>query len=217
MRYELIHPITQDSSLKQIFVNRGVSPEDIEHFLTPADSDIVSPSLLAHIGEGARMLVSHIVNKDKIFMIVDPDVDGFTSAALFINYLNSQFQGYAQNCIDYFMHDGKQHGLIESDISMIIENNYKIVVMIDSSSNDYELHKQLKEAGVDVLVLDHHEADQVSPYACVINNQLCDYPTKSLSGVGIAYKFCSYLDQFLEEKHANDFLDLVAVGLNLLG
>lgn len=158
------------------------------------------------------MLVSHIMKKDKIFMIVDCDVDGFTSAALFINYLNSQFQGYAQNCIDYFMHDGKQHGLLESDIPVIIENGYKIVVMIDSSSNDYELHKQLKEAGVDVLVLDHHEADQVSPYACVINNQLCDYPTKSLSGVGIAYKFCSYLDQFLEEKHADDFLDLVAVG-----
>ena len=212
MRYELINPITQDSSLKQIFVNRGINPDDIEHFLNPVDSDILSPSLLAHMGEGARMLVSHIVKKDKIFMIVDCDVDGYTSAALFINYLNAQFPGYAQNNIDYFLHDGKQHGLIESDIDFILKNDYKIVVMIDASSNDYELHKQLHDAGVDILVLDHHEAPECSPDACVINNQLCDYPTKSLSGVGIAYKFCSYLDQFLEEKHANDFLDLVAVG-----
>ena len=83
----------------------------------------------------------------------------------------------------------------------------------DSSSNDYEVHEKLYKNGIDVLVIDHHEADHVSKYACVINNQLCDYPTKSLSGVGMVYKFCSYIDSLLNVNYADDYLDLVALGL----
>lgn len=70
----------------------------------------------------------------------------------------------------------------------------------------------LAEMGIDVLVIDHHEAEKISEYACVINNQLCDYPTKSLSGVGMVYKFCCFLDSLLGKSYADDFLDLVAVG-----
>lgn len=64
-----------------------------------------------------------------------------------------------------------------------------------------------------MLVIDHHEADKVSENACVINNQLCDYPTKSLSGVGMVYKFCSYLDSLMNKDYAEQFLDLVALGM----
>ena len=71
----------------------------------------------------------------------------------------------------------------------------------------------MKKAGVDVLVIDHHEADYISSDACIINNQLCDYPTKSLSGVGMVYKFCSYIDELLNVDYADQFLDLVALGM----
>lgn len=64
-----------------------------------------------------------------------------------------------------------------------------------------------------MLVIDHHEAEHVSENACIINNQLCDYPTKSLSGVGMVYKFCSYIDSLLDIENANQFVDLVALGL----
>ena len=64
-----------------------------------------------------------------------------------------------------------------------------------------------------MLVIDHHEADQESQYACIINNQTCDYPTKSLSGVGMVYKFCCYLDSLLGINQADEYLDLVALGL----
>jgi len=89
----------------------------------------------------------------------------------------------------------------------------KLVIAPDSSSNDYEVHSTLRERGVDVLVIDHHEAERISENACVINNQLCDYPTKSLSGVGMVYKFCSYIDSLLGINNANQFVDLVALGL----
>lgn len=62
------------------------------------------------------------------------------------------------------------------------------------------------------MILDHHEASEVSAYACVVNNQLCGYPTKSLSGVGIVYKFCQFLDSLFGNYVADDFIDIVALG-----
>jgi single-stranded-DNA-specific exonuclease len=155
------------------------------------------------------MLIHHISQGDKMWIQIDSDCDGYTSAALLINYINLLFPSYAQNNISYRVHEGKQHGLILDTIP----KDVKLVVAPDSSSNDYEVHAALQEQGIDVLVLDHHEADKISQSACVINNQLCDYPTKSLSGVGVVYKFCAYIDSLLGINNANQFLDLVALGI----
>lgn len=151
----------------------------------------------------------HIKNKDSIHLEIDSDVDGFTSFAIFMNYFNNLFPSIVQNNITYNTHDGKYHG-IEIDK---IPKDTKLLIMLDASSNEYEIHKQLAESGIDVLVIDHHQADKVSEYACIINNQLCDYPTKSLSGAGMVYKFCTYFDSLLNTHYADDYLDLVALGL----
>jgi single-stranded-DNA-specific exonuclease len=84
-----------------------------------------------------------------------------------------------------------------------VPEDIKLVIAPDSSSNDYDVHAELAARGIDVLVIDHHEADRVSEHACIINNQLCDYPTKSLSGVGMVYKFCSYIDRLLNVDYAD--------------
>jgi single-stranded-DNA-specific exonuclease len=114
-----------------------------------------------------------------------------------------------QSNVYYRIHTGKQHGILLETIP----DDVKLVIAPDSSSNDYEEHLQLKSKGVDVLVIDHHEADMISENAVIINNQLCDYPTKSLSGVGMVYKFCSYMDELLNVDYADDYLDLVALGM----
>jgi single-stranded-DNA-specific exonuclease len=104
-----------------------------------------------------------------------------------------------QNNVYYRIHTGKQHGILLDTIP----DDIKLIIAPDSSSNDYEVHQALKSNGVDVLVIDHHEADMISENACIINNQLCDYPTKSLSGVGMIYKFCSYIDELLNVDYAD--------------
>jgi single-stranded-DNA-specific exonuclease len=113
------------------------------------------------------MLISHISQNDKVLIQIDSDCDGFTSAALLINYLNCLFPGFVRNNILYRIHTGKQHGILPETIP----EDVKLVIAPDSSSNDFEEHEYLKtQLGVDVLVIDHHEADKVSEYACVINN-----------------------------------------------
>ena len=155
------------------------------------------------------MLISHIGQNDKIFIQVDSDADGYTSAALLINYLNRLFPHFVQTKLSYRIHDGKQHGLLTETIP----DDVKLVIAPDSSSSDYQQHEELYNKGIDVLVLDHHEAEKYSEYACVINNQLCDYPNKTLSGAGVVYKFCSYIDNLLNATYAEEFIDLATVGI----
>ena len=97
---------------------------------------------------------------------------------------------------------------------LINEKICDLIIMPDSSSNDYEEHKILKELGYNIIVLDHHEADHYSEDAIVVNNQLSDrYFNKSLSGVGIVYKFIEALETlFLNERKVKNYIDLVALG-----
>ena len=210
MRYQLIAPRDETlSAVEQVLFNRGINPKDIEHFKYPSVNDLVNPEKLEHIKDGVAILISHIERNDKIFIQVDSDCDGYTSSAILINYLNCLFPHYVQTQISYRIHDGKQHGLLTDTIP----SDVKLVIAPDASSNDYEQHKELHDRGIDVLVIDHHEAEKYSEYACVINNQMCDYPTKSLSGAGVVYKFCSYIDQLLGYDYANDYIDLATVGI----
>lgn len=210
MNYQIISPrLPNTSVIEQVLINRGIQPSEIRHYLNTTKKDILDPSIIYNIDKGVKLLISHISQGHKIFIQIDSDCDGYTSAALLINYLNSLFPGFVQNNITYRVHEGKQHGLIVETIP----EDVKLVIAPDSSSNDYEVHKTLSEKGIDVLVIDHHEAERISEYACVINNQLCDYPTKSLSGVGMVYKFCSYIDKILNVDNAERFVDLVALGL----
>lgn len=195
--------------VEQVLVNRGIPYDQINHYLNTTDNDILDPRLIPHLDEGAKMLIKHISQNDKVLIQVDSDCDGYTSAALLMNYLYCLFPSFVNNNISYRVHMGKQHGIILDTIP----EDVKLVIAPDSSSNDYEVHEYLNLSGVDVLVIDHHEADHISEYACIINNQLCDYPTKSLSGVAMVWKFCCYIDMLLKTDHAQKFLDLVALGL----
>ena len=210
MEYQLINkPISRLQEIEQILMNRGIPLIDVYRYLHTSPVDIIPPTEIANIKEGASLLVKHISQNNKVMLQIDSDCDGFTSFAVFMNYLNNLFPAFVQNNIVYKTHKGKSHGI---DIDEIPKDT-KLVIALDASSNEYEIHQKLREAGMDVLIIDHHEATEVSPDACVINNQLCDYPNKSLSGVGMVYKFCCYLDQLLDVDHADKYLDLVALGM----
>ena len=210
MEYQLINkPISRLQEIEQILMNRGIPLIDVYRYLHTSPVDIIPPTEIANIKEGASLLVKHISQNSKVMLQIDSDCDGFTSFAVFMNYLNNLFPAFVQNNIVYKTHKGKSHGI---DIDEIPKDT-KLVIALDASSNEYEIHKKLREAGMDVLIIDHHEATEVSPDACVINNQLCDYPNKSLSGVGMVYKFCCYLDQLLDVDYADKYLDLVALGM----
>ena len=208
MNYKLINEIDNDlSPIEQVLHNRGIT--DTEHYLNTDILDILDPLLISNMEKGAKMLIQHISANDKTYIQVDSDCDGYTSAALLINYLYALFPHFVETCVTWGLHKTKEHGI---DLDFL-PDDVKFIIVPDASSNELELHKELFEKGIDILVIDHHEAETISQYACIINNQLDSYPNKTLSGVGMVYKFCCYIDSLLGKQTAEKFTDLVAVGL----
>ena len=218
MEYKLRAPRQDNTTLlEQILLNRGFkNRQEIQEYLTADESVVSDPLCLDNMREGVQMLIKHINNNNRALIIVDSDCDGYTSSAIFLNYLNRFFPSWIQNQVDYFIHSGKQHGLEDTlnDYDWL-NNNIKLIIAPDSSSNDYDCHKLLKEHGVDCLILDHHETDGgYSQNACIINNQLSqNYPNKALCGAGVVYQFCRYIDSLMHTNYAIEYEDLAALGL----
>ena len=83
-------------------------------------------------------MINTIQKNKNAIIIIDCDCDGYTSAALLINYLYKIFPTWVSEHLSWIMHDGKQHGL--SDCINKISNYYSLVICPDSSSNDYKYH-----------------------------------------------------------------------------
>lgn len=213
MKYQLLKPmIPQYKALEQIMVNRNIPYEEINHYLNTTDADINSPTKFGkNIEDGVMMLGSAIAGNYNTLVVCDCDCDGFTAAALLLNYLHNLYPSWIDNHVKWYVHEGKQHGLADV-MDYINQKQFSLVICPDSSSNDYDFHSELLHRGIRTLILDHHEADAISSDACVINNQLSDYPNKELSGVGVTWQFCRYWDSKIGTDYANDYLDLVALG-----
>lgn len=211
MRYNLIQ---QDNNAKtlveQVLANRGLFLDEIQRYLNPTAEECFDPNELDNIQQAAILLLSAMVKQEDIYIQVDSDCDGYTSAATLINYLYRVFPSTVQNHIFYGLHEDKHHGIKVDNIPKTVT----LVIAPDSSSNEADIHNELAAKGIKTIVLDHHHADlEVVDAAIIVNNQTCNYPNKGLSGVGIVYKFCKVMDKLLGVSYADDFLDLVAIGM----
>ena len=214
MKFQLIKPINPNySTVEQILTNRNIPIDQIKHYLRTTDEDINRPELLGE--EALRSAAAHMMqavkSNKRMVVIVDCDCDGYTSAAILINYLYDLFPAYVQKNLTYYMHDSKQHGLSDCIDWLLDIDNLGLVWCPDSSSNDYAEHGRLSSVNIPVIVLDHHEADHVSTDAIIINNQLSDYPNKHLSGAGVTWQFCRYLDKLLNTNNAEQYRDLMHI------
>ena len=216
MEYKLIAPRRDNTTfLEQILFNRGfTSREEIQHFLMSDENDINNPLLLDNMHEGVQLLAKHAKLNSRVLIIVDSDCDGYCSSAILMNYLHRLFPSWIENNWDYFLHNGKQHGL-EDVLEQCdwLAKGYKLIICPDSASNDYNQHQILKTHNIDCLILDHHLADGgYSKDAVTINNQLSEnYPNKALCGGGVVWQFCNYIDSLMGTQYAIEYEDLAAL------
>jgi single-stranded-DNA-specific exonuclease len=213
MKTRLVNENFRERYTEQLLMSRGVT--DVSKYYEPTEEALQSPCDLENIGEAAMLLEEVIKSGEKILIVVDSDNDGFTSATIMYNYLKDLAPELE---IDYVLHDGKQHGLQDHINGLMDEGRkYGLIILPDSSSNDYVYHEQLKEISTPVLVLDHHITDtQLSDNAIVVNNQLSPlYKNKELTGAGVVYQFCRYLDWYFKSDNTNadKYMDLAAWGI----
>ena len=192
--------------------SRGV--EDLNLFLNPTEECLGNPADLSNIEDGASLIMKTAAqDSPKFCIIVDSDCDGFTSGAIMHKYI---LKAWPNVKVEYRLHSGKQHGL-EDQIGDLLEGTYyNLIICPDSSSNDYAYHEELRAIGTPVLVLDHHEVDSaLSENAIIVNNQISpNYSNKQLTGAGVAWQFCRYLDSKLNTNYADELIDLAALGID---
>lgn len=186
---------------------------DVNKYFNPTPDCLQDPEGFESILVGAELLYKIIEKNGRILLIVDSDNDGFTSATIMYCYIKNVDPNIE---IDFLLHEGKQHGL-EDHIDTILhsDKHYDLVILPDSSSNDYKYHEQLKEINTPCLVLDHHITDeQLSDNAVIINNQLSPYyKNKELTGAGVVFQFCRYYDRMYGYNFADQYMDLAAWGI----
>ena len=194
--------------MQQILYNRDIPVEEQEKWLDAGLESINDYHLLRNIKDAAVMIGNHCMWKDsKISILQDCDVDGCTSVSIIANYIN-RICGKEPNIV---IHKGKAHGLADIDLDEIIDTT-DLLILPDSSSNDYEQNKYLKDNNVDVCCLAHPICEKYSEDAIVVNNQLDNYPNKDFSGAGITWQLCRMLDELFNFNYAKDYIDLCALG-----
>lgn len=222
MKYQLINNSLNDISrpVETVLKNRGV--EDWKQYLNLDKSVVQDYNSLNGIQEAVECFVKHYNNRDKILVMPDEDSDGYSSSAMLYLYIKALDENYP---VEYMLHNRpKSHGLANYDYT--IPEDVKLFIIADASSNDAIQCNELIKQGIDIIILDHHDAnyaeeseDEINYQtaennnAIVVNNQLSpEYKNKELSGAGVVYRFLQALDEELWEEYADDFLDLCAVG-----
>ena len=215
MKYNLINENFTSDYAVNLMRSRGVA--DLDMYKAPTRDFLSSPTLLKNIAAAAGMYLRVVMNDkppySNILIVVDSDNDGYTSAAIIYQYTKR----LNNNCrVDYWLHDGKQHGLSDHiDRLLASDTQYDLIILPDSSSNDAKYHDMLDEIHIPCLILDHHLTDEkLSDNAIVVNNQLSPkYENKELTGAGVVYQFCRYIDSITGNNWADDYIDLAAWGI----
>ena len=190
---------------KTILYNRGI--EDYKRYMNLTDDALYSPYLLKDIELAADVFASSVNRNETISILVDCDVDGFTSAAIIYNYIKDMgFTGI----IHTLFHTKKQHGLSDPEIK--VPEDTELLIIPDAGSNDVEQCQRLHESGMEIIILDHHIIEQKNPDVIVVNSQDGSNPNKELSGAGVVWKFCQVVDDIQWTEYANKYTDLAAVG-----
>ena len=191
-----------------IMEERGI--DDPDHFFNPTENDLLPLDELKNINKAYNILMFAIDNGMRIAIHFDTDTDGIVSGTIMTRYLEEAFNYKADTLINC----GKQHGLTNQDLSKFYD--YDLLIVVDSLDKDVIQYNDLAEHDVRVIVLDHHAIDSNVPYDdyCTLVSSQRDYGNPQLSGAGVVWKFCKYIDSMaFAEGYADHYVDLACCGL----
>ena len=204
--FEPNEEITLESYLNKVGI------DNINKYLKPPTSVLDSCYLYDNIRECVDIIKYHILNDDRIAIVIDSDFDGSCSSYIMYKYL--KLQGVSK--VRPFIQNGKERG-IES-ISMrqqLLEWNPDLVIIPDAGTNSVLFENDFLDVGIDLCVIDHHSSDSfVCKRAIVVNNTMNQLEcNRNLSGTGVTFKVLQALDYEMGTKYSNQFIDLVGLSI----
>ncbi len=208
----------------RVLAGRGVGLDAVESFLNPTLRDALpDPSHLKDMDRGVARLVAALQGGETVAVFGDYDVDGATSSGLLARFFRAAGADLRIYIPDRLT---EGYGPNETALVQLQREGVKVVITVDCGITAYEPLAAAADAGLDVIVVDHHVAEPRLPQACaVINpNRLDDdSPHGQLAAVGVAFLLVVALNRALREagwyKASNrsepdlrQWLDLVALG-----
>ncbi|MFH0731214.1 MAG: single-stranded-DNA-specific exonuclease RecJ [Pseudomonadota bacterium] len=212
------HPITAS-----VLCNRNLADVSAAHaFINTSIKDLRPPFAVKDMGRAVKRIHTALVQKEKILIFGDYDVDGITATVLFFEFLKA-----AGARVDYYVPHRvtEGYGLRESHIRDHVEpNRYDLLITVDCGIASHEAVCAANKAHIDVIITDHHQVPETLPEALAVINPKradCNAGFAPLAGVGVVYLVLICLRKYLRdqgfwagntEPNLKTACDLVALG-----
>jgi single-stranded-DNA-specific exonuclease len=205
--------------LSRLYASRGIeSPEQMELGL----KHLLPPTELKGIREAAALVGAAIQSNKRILILGDFDADGATSCVLMVHGL----QALGASNVDYLVPNRFDfgYGLTPEIVDVAQSRKPDLIITVDNGISSVSGVAHATSLGIQTLITDHHLAPEQLPDADAIlnpNQPGCEFLSKNLAGVGVAFYLLSAVRQKLAEQNwfqhrelpvLADYLDLVALG-----
>ncbi len=209
----------------QLLLSRGVPPDDLDRHRNPSlRAFLPDPSLFQDMDVAAERLAQAVLTRETLTVYGDYDVDGATSAALLIRLLRAL--GHDAR---YYIPDRLLEGYGPSGEALVklAEQGSSLIVTVDCGAMAHQALDMAREAGVEVIVVDHHKCSAELPRAAaLVNPNRLDESSEAasfghLAAVGVAFLLAVATVRVLRRQGFFDgrkepdlfaLLDLVALG-----
>lgn len=218
---EIIAEFSLNPITAQVIASKNLNDTDeIHDYLYGKLPNLLDPHLFPQMDQAVARIFQALQKDETILICGDNDVDGMTSTALLIEFI--QFIG--GKALYYIPNRNTLKKSVMLDaIDFAKDNHCKLLITVDCGITLGDEIQAGTSAGIDVIVTDHHEPTAALPH-CVatLNPKLLNstYPNRDLTGVGVAFKLAHGLTNLLLAKEMiapgkvdlKRYLDLVALG-----
>lgn len=203
--------------LLKVLRQRGHSTsEAIEAFLNPGWHQLHDAFLLTDMDKAVGRLFDALHKGEHILLYGDYDADGITAVALLYKFLQ-----FRSRTIDYYLPDRQKegYGLSEQGVQYAIDKQVKLLITVDCGIQSHDSVAKAQDAGIDVIICDHHLPGEALPRAFAIIDPKradCEYPYTELSGAGLAFKLAQAMVQAENgdiRQELGPLMDLLAVSI----
>lgn len=210
---KLSRDINVSMPISRALCNRGITGfEEAKEFFRPNLDLLPSPFLFRDMKKSVDRVRKAVEAREKILIYGDYDVDGTTGTALLFLFLQSLGADVAYYINDRF---SEGYGLSGAGVAHAVKLETSLVVTVDCGIQAFREIEMLDGEGIEVIVCDHHEPEELPSAYAILNPKVpdCGYPFRELCGCGVALKLIHALSEslgHLPEKWLQ-YIDLVAI------
>ena len=203
--------------LANLLVQRGIDTlEKAKKFFNPQLSDLHDPFLMKDMDKAVERVERAVLNREKIMVYGDYDVDGTTAVALVYKFLRQ----IGHKDLLFYIPDRytEGYGISTKGIDHAARKGATLIIALDCGIKAIEKVDYAKRKGVDFIICDHHlPAEEIPRAVAVLDPKRadCSYPFDELSGCGVGFKLVQAYCQKngIPFQQIEPLLDLLAVSI----